>query len=201
MLPRGRLDQPQDGARRPWTCRSRIRRPGRASRPADREADAVDRIDVADRAAQQALLDREMLLEVGDLEHQRLRGRQAWPAPSSSLGMPARGPMARPLLLVGRRTRARQRSSANGAARREGAARRQIGQRRHDAGDFLQPRVGLAGRRRASGRAAGSRPAGRACRDAAAARTARRPSPPRPSCRHTSRSRAARSRPPRRDRA
>ena len=29
----GRLDQPQQGARRPWTCRSRTRRPAPASRP------------------------------------------------------------------------------------------------------------------------------------------------------------------------
>ena len=70
--------------------------------------------------------------------------------------------------------------SASVAARREGAAGRQVGQRRHHAGNFGQPRVRR--RRRAAGHRAGSRPSARACRDAADARTVLRRRPPRPSC-------------------
>src|SRR5436190_432323 len=56
------------------------------------------------------------------------------------LGMPACRPMARALLLVGRKERTAA-FVGKRAARREGAAGRQVRQGRHLAGDFLQAAV------------------------------------------------------------
>src|SRR5436305_14014269 len=44
---------------------------------ANRKADAIDRVHVTGRAAQQALFDREILLEFLDLEHRRARLKHA----------------------------------------------------------------------------------------------------------------------------
>src|SRR5579871_2466992 len=52
---------------------------------------------------------------------------------------PAGGPVTRALLLVGREGGAAAILRV-GAARREGAAGRQVAERRHHAGDLLQPR-------------------------------------------------------------
>ena len=71
---------------RAWSCRSRSRRPRPTVWPgAHRQRDAVDRLDVADRAAQQAALDREMHLEVlGRHDHRRASDRPAAARPSGS---------------------------------------------------------------------------------------------------------------------
>src|SRR5579862_7715091 len=60
------------------------------------------------------------------------------------LGMPAGGPVAGALLLVGWIERPAM-VIGIGTARRERAARRQVGQGRHHAGNLLQPPVGGAG--------------------------------------------------------
>ena len=121
-----------------------------------------------------------MLLEVAHLEHRRARRRQAWPSLRRARASASRRPNGRAASPRRADTRARQRSSRMRTARRERAAGRQVGERRHHAGNFLQAlgRVAvLAAHRR---RAAGSRPSGRAYRDAAAARTGPRPAPPPP---------------------
>ncbi len=144
---RGRLDQPQHGA---TDCRLAAARladqPQRLART-DREADAVDREDMAGRAPQYALLDREMLLELPHLQDRR-HGRRAlrrcggrpasaMPGSEEALRAPAGGPMAGPLFLVGRIVRAAA-VVGESAARREHAAFGQVRQRRHDAGDLVE---------------------------------------------------------------
>src|SRR5216683_7469451 len=65
---RGRLDQAQDGsAGRGLAAAALAHQPQGLADP-DGEADAVDRIDLADRAAQHALAHREVLLEILDLQ-------------------------------------------------------------------------------------------------------------------------------------
>ena len=71
----GRLDQPQDRAADRGLAAAGFADQRERLAGADFQRHAVDRVDVAGRAAQQALLDREMLLEVLDLEHQRSRLR------------------------------------------------------------------------------------------------------------------------------
>ncbi len=98
---------------------------------------------------------------------------------------PARRPVARPFLLVGRIF---ARGSGRSACAQRGANTQPAGRSvksRHHAGDFLQA-AGIA-RFLAAHQiaAAGSRPSARAYRDAAAGRTTRRPAPPRPCARHT----------------
>ncbi len=66
---RGRLDEAQHGAAGRRLAAAATRPPGPSVSPAAYgEGDAVHRIDLADRAAQQALLHREVLLEVLDLD-------------------------------------------------------------------------------------------------------------------------------------
>src|SRR5215213_10967402 len=72
-LARGRLDQPQDCAADGGLAAAGFANQRERLTRADRERHAIDRIDVTGRAAQQALLDREMLLEARDLEDERLR--------------------------------------------------------------------------------------------------------------------------------
>src|SRR5580704_10980049 len=60
------------------------------------------------------------------------------PVSVEAFRMPASRPMPRPLLLVGRKLCAAL-VIREGAARRKGATWRQIIQRRHHAGNFLQP--------------------------------------------------------------
>src|SRR3954468_20081324 len=72
-LPRSRLDQPQDRATNGGLAAAGLAHQRERLAGADRERHAIDRIDVTGRAAQQALLDREMLLEVRDLENGRSR--------------------------------------------------------------------------------------------------------------------------------
>src|SRR5215467_14844477 len=67
--PACRLEQPQHGARH-----RRLAAPALADEPqrlafVDLEADPVDRVDLPDGAADDASLDGEMFLEVGDLQH------------------------------------------------------------------------------------------------------------------------------------
>src|SRR5580704_8649160 len=65
---RGRLDQAQDGPPRRGLTAAALAHQPQGLTDADGEADAVDRIDLADRAAQHALAHREVLLEVLDLQ-------------------------------------------------------------------------------------------------------------------------------------
>ena len=147
----GRLDQAQHGARHGRLAAAALADQAQGLAFADRKADAVDRIDMPGGAPQQPLLDREMLFQVVDLEHRRAvvagagaaatsrTGTLRHPAPAiKPLRVPAGRPMARPLLLVGRKLTTAA-VVGEGAARRERAAGRQVGQRRHHAGDFLQP--------------------------------------------------------------
>ncbi len=143
-------------------------------------------------ALQQAVADREMLLEVAHLEHGRTANRygaapQPLRSPNSSRGAPARRPMAAAAFPRKRDRRLRQRSSAWAQRGANTQPSGRLVKRRHHAGNFLQPCRMRPPPRRASDRAAGSRPSARAYRDAAAGRTAPRPAPPRPCARHTSR--------------
>src|SRR5229473_22812 len=84
-------------------------------------------------------------------------GARLWPGPAAvsgpamvatslsiePLGMPAGGPVARALLLVGR-IEGSAAIVGERAARGKRAARRQIGQGRHQTGDLLQPAIGFA---------------------------------------------------------
>ena len=197
----GRLDQPQHGARRRWTCRSRISPTSPSVSPArDREArrHRPRRPAAAARAASPCAIGK-CFLQVPRPRARRRDGSGM--RRLVAVRVPAGGPMARPLLLVGRIDR------AAAIVRRAGSAARR---RSPPAGcSAPAPMPGISCKRPAAcespppqhRRAAASRPSGRACRDAAAGRTAPRPPPPPPCGRHTSRSRAARSRPRRRDRA
>ena len=98
----------------------------------------------ADAAAQHAAAHRIMFDEVGDLEQRRCVGHGMR---RRFRGAPARRQMVvAPVLqrrIFGAAALDRQR-----AARREGAARRQVGQGRHHAGNFHQPRIGVGAERR-----------------------------------------------------
>src|ERR1700738_1355503 len=65
---RGRLDQAQDGAAGRGLAAAALAHQPQGLADPDGEADAVDRIDLADRSAQHALAHREVLLEVLDLQ-------------------------------------------------------------------------------------------------------------------------------------
>jgi hypothetical protein len=64
-----RLDQAQHGAAGRGLAAARLTHQPQGLALADGEAHTIDGIDLADRAAQQALLHREVLLEVRDLEN------------------------------------------------------------------------------------------------------------------------------------
>ena len=154
------------GSGRASTCRSRTRRPGRASRPAcTSKRHAVDGLHAGDLALQHAAaLDREVLGHVARLE-QHLAAH----AESSGwiVALAAREPSRRRAGSSGRDARARRaararaarpsraRTRAGSAAR--SAARRQREQRRRQAGDRR------AGGAAAAGRGAGSSPAAPTC--------------------------------------
>ncbi len=128
----------------------------------DREAHVVDGVDLADRAAQQALAHGEVLLEAVDLQHGGGAGLSHWRSPprrwapvGHPVGMPAGGPVGGPLLFIGR-IFAPADVAGEGAARREDAAGRQIAERRHHAGDLLQALGTPRASRAASAPAAGS---------------------------------------------
>ena|SRR5205085_4082531 len=68
----GRLQQPKHGTRHRRLAAAALADEAQGLALADAEAHAVDRIDLPDGAADDALLDREMLGEVNDLQHRRL---------------------------------------------------------------------------------------------------------------------------------
>ena len=158
----GRLDQPQHGAADRRLAAAALADQAERLAALDREADAVDR----DRPcpalrAQQALLDREMLLEVrrprapAALRARRIcrsairsprRARQQaaqWPGRFCS----KRG--------YSRAAAVDRRSAQRGAKAQPGG---QVGKRRHHAGDLLQPLVRQLRSRRASSASRGIEP-------------------------------------------
>ena len=118
-----------------------------------------------DRAREQAALQREMLLQARRLRRPGSCGDRRR---EHALGLVAGDDVA-----VADRAQLRRLDAAAldrvGAARRERAALDRLAQRRHDAGDLGEAALAVL---RAAG--AGSRPSGRACRDAPGGRTARR---------------------------
>ena len=181
----------------PSICRSRIRRRGRASRPAPtREADAVDRMHGADAGGAELPPRTAIVLdEVGDLQQRAARRswrRRHFRRAPAGREMVAAEFLQRRIFLAAAIDRER-------AARREGAALRQIASATAPCRGFRSTAHRSLAPSRDHGRHRGHQPARVGM--LAACRTAPRRWPPRPSCRHTSRSRAARSAPPRRDRA
>ena len=97
MLPVGRLDQPQDRAADRGLAAAGLADQRERLAGADRQRHAVDRVDIAGGAAQQALLDREVLLEVLDLEHSgRGSGMAGSVQPRRSASTPPSAPGASP---------------------------------------------------------------------------------------------------------
>ena len=173
-----------------WSiCRSRIRRPARASRPAPMsKLTPSTACTVSASRDEQPAADREILDQVLDAQ-QRL-GHCAATSSSCTSTQATLWPGAD---VAQRRHRLAAFRHRVAAARREAAAGRRVEQARHHAGDGLEPR--LAGRRRVDARDR----ADQALRVGMArvGEQLRRPAPPRSPCRHTSRRRAARSRRPR----
>src|SRR5262249_31058590 len=65
----GRLEQPQHRARHRRLATAALADEPQRFAFADLEADPVDRVDLPDRATDDAALDGKMFFEVGDLEH------------------------------------------------------------------------------------------------------------------------------------
>src|SRR5207247_11060481 len=65
----GRLDEAQQGPRDSRLAAAAFTHQAEGFSLIDRKADAVDGVDVARRPPQQTFLDREMLLQTGDLDH------------------------------------------------------------------------------------------------------------------------------------
>ena len=157
----------------------------------DREADAVDRLDQRDRAREQAALQREMLLQVRRLRRPGSCGGPVGASTRSASWQATTWPVA-----DRRATPAPRRGSAR-PHRRSAARTRSLRSARAATARCRESRRGGAcGSSRAG---AGSRPSGRACRDAPGGRTARWSRLPRSCGPHTSRSRGGRSRPRCRD--
>ena len=146
----GRLDQAHDGAaHRGLAAAALADQPQRLAR-ADREAHAVDGIDMADGAAQQALAHGEVLAQSRHLEHghaglrhlvrrHRTPGSHLshWPSPRSCRSA-SRRPNGRGASPRRAGTAPRQVSSAKAQRGANVQAVRQVAQRRHHAGDLLQ---------------------------------------------------------------
>ena len=180
---RGRLDQAQHQLADGRLAAAGFADQAQRLAAVDREADAVDRLAPRGRARRAARA------AAGSASSGR-----ATSSDRRSCGRPLVGAArARPR---GRRRCGRRRSRAAPAPRRGSArSRRRSAARRRSRRSARAARARCRGSRRggACGRRpverAGSRPSGRACRDGAAGRTARRSAPPRPCGPHTSRRR------------